>query len=233
MKNYLFNHSDENTALLIQDYPYGFRLRTQIRYWIESAPKKGDRFCSQTMNPKTNRWNAPKKSTFYSIGVMFSDEKNHIHWTCLTPYDNKQKAIDFVTEIGGENKLNHLQKIQFNSLCGIHEVKENEFTGKKEKDFSIKWEKSHKDKNKCREVRITFDRPDGVKIIEIFEAMKTLNQKRLEEVFEIEHSPTWGNSAGTVRVCVRGGAPLETVSESAYKSYLASDTNVLREEEAI
>ena len=57
---YLFNHT-ENNPLVINNYPYGFNQRTQIRYWIETTPKKGDRFCSQTLNPKNNRWNKPKK----------------------------------------------------------------------------------------------------------------------------------------------------------------------------
>ena len=32
-------HTDEKTAYVVEDYPYGFRLRTTIRYWVET--KKG------------------------------------------------------------------------------------------------------------------------------------------------------------------------------------------------
>jgi len=37
---------------LVEDYPYGFRLRCKIRFWLEYAPKRGFRFVSQTTNPK-------------------------------------------------------------------------------------------------------------------------------------------------------------------------------------
>lgn len=67
----LFGHTSEDTAYLVDDYPYGRRVRTQIRYWIETNAKHGDRFCSQTLNPKTGRWNKPKKSTYTGVGIMF------------------------------------------------------------------------------------------------------------------------------------------------------------------
>ena len=49
------SHTNEATALLVPDYPYGFTLRTQIRYWVETSEKLGQRFCSQTLNPRNGR----------------------------------------------------------------------------------------------------------------------------------------------------------------------------------
>ena len=63
-KTPLYGHTSEATAYVVADYPYGFRERTQIRYWLEHKPKKGWRFVSQTLNPKTSRWNKPKASTY-------------------------------------------------------------------------------------------------------------------------------------------------------------------------
>lgn len=227
MKNYLFDHTNEETALIIKDYPYGFTLRTQIRYWLETTSKKGDRFCSQTLNPKTDRWNAAKKSTYYAIGVMFNDEKGHIHWSCVHASENKEKVKNFIEEIGGIEKLNTDQKVIFNQIMGIQPIVQDEFTGKAKKDFAVKWEKNRN--GKICEVRITFDRPDGVRLIEIFNAMKTLNQDKLNEVFEIKNYGSLGNHTGTVRICVRGGMQLGTISEESYKNFLASDTNILNE----
>ena len=88
----LSGHTSPETAYVVDDYPYGFRLRCKIRYWLEDVPKKGTRLCSQTTNPKVagEVWNKPKKSTFaYVAGVMIQDESNgHIGWTTLSEYSD-------------------------------------------------------------------------------------------------------------------------------------------------
>lgn len=48
----LTGHTSPETAYVVQDYPYGFRLRCQIRYWLEFKAGKGVRLVSQTSNPK-------------------------------------------------------------------------------------------------------------------------------------------------------------------------------------
>lgn len=154
----LTGHTSRETAYEVKDYPYGFRLRTSIFYWIETVAKKGDRFCSMTINPKNGWENAPKKSTFSNIGHMYLDENNHVHWKAVTIYSKREEVEALVNSIGMDNLLPE-QKKMFNQLMGINEVKTDEFTGKVKKDFAVKWEK---DRNgKCDEVRITFDRPDG------------------------------------------------------------------------
>jgi len=82
-------HTSPETAYVVDDYPYGFKLRCKIRYWLEYAPKKGFRFCSQTTNPKKvgEVWNAPKKSTYSMLGVMGLDEQGHVKWTACGIYD--------------------------------------------------------------------------------------------------------------------------------------------------
>ena len=56
---YVYGAKDFDTAVEIGNYPWGFRLRTKVRYWIETT-NRGDRFVKCTLNPKTNQWCKPK-----------------------------------------------------------------------------------------------------------------------------------------------------------------------------
>ena len=96
-KEPLYGHTSEATAYLVDDYPYGYTQRTQIRYWLEGKPGKGWRFVSQTMNPKTGRWNKPKASTYADWGgAMYKDEKGHVHWDGIGAYSDEGKILAFV-----------------------------------------------------------------------------------------------------------------------------------------
>lgn len=110
-KQPLYGHTSEASAYRVADYPYGFRERTQIRYWLEHKPKKGWRFVSQTMNPKTSRWNKPKTSTYIEWGAaMYLDENGHVQWTGVGPYSDDQKILEFVTTFPGAD-MSELRKI--------------------------------------------------------------------------------------------------------------------------
>ena len=103
MSNYqaLKGHTSADTAYVVDDYPYGFRLRTQIRYWLETN-KNGTRFVSQTLNPKTGAWNKPKASTYVQLGVMVKDLSNgHISWTGWTYYGGESELRAFEQEYAG------------------------------------------------------------------------------------------------------------------------------------
>jgi hypothetical protein len=94
----LTGHTDAESAYMVDDYPYGFRLRTQIRYWIETT-KHGQRFVSQTLNPKTGAWNKPKAGTYDVIKVMVRNEENgHIEHVRLDWNDNEEKIAAFEVE---------------------------------------------------------------------------------------------------------------------------------------
>jgi hypothetical protein len=95
----LTGHTSPETALVVEDYPYGFKLRCKIRYWLEFSPTKGFRFCHQTTNPKKSVevWNAPKKSTYSMLGVMGLNDEGHVTWTGLSIYD-----FDKIEEFGKE-----------------------------------------------------------------------------------------------------------------------------------
>lgn len=86
----LCGHISPETAYVVADYPYGFRLRCSIRYWLEYKPNVGFRLASQTTNPKRgNVWNKPKFSTYAKFGgAMFLDDNEHVQWAGLTEYSN-------------------------------------------------------------------------------------------------------------------------------------------------
>jgi hypothetical protein len=100
--NILSGHTTPETAYLVNDYPYGFTLRCQIRYWIEYKANKGFRFVSQTTNPKRgNTWNKPKASTYSRFGgAMFLDENNHVQFAGLTEYSTAAEATAFSNTYG-------------------------------------------------------------------------------------------------------------------------------------
>lgn len=117
----LFGHTDEASAYVVDDYPYGFRLRTKIRYWIETT-KSGDRFCSQTLNPKVNgdHWNKPKKSTYSEVGVMFLNDEGHVKWTGVSLYSNEDAIVEF--EAATEGKLSEAQQKKLIRLKAIKKI---------------------------------------------------------------------------------------------------------------
>ena len=105
----LTGHISPETAYVV-DYPYGFRLRCKIRYWLEYKASQGFRFCSQTTNPKLSYeyWNKPKYSTYIDLGVMGLDDKNYVTWTGLGMY-YPEKLADFVTTYGDSFDENQKQ----------------------------------------------------------------------------------------------------------------------------
>lgn len=116
-ENVLLGHTDEASAYVVDDYPYGYNARTQIRYWIESAAKKGDRMCSQTLNPKTGRWNKPKKSTYSPVGVLFLDEIGHVKWTAISTYADDEWIATFLAAVG--DSLSEIQKRNLAVVIGM------------------------------------------------------------------------------------------------------------------
>ena len=90
----LIGHISQETAYVVEDYPYGFRLRCKIRYWLEFHARHGFRLVSQTTNPKRGHvWNKPKASTYCRFGgCMYSDAAGHVQWSGLTEYCSGAEA---------------------------------------------------------------------------------------------------------------------------------------------
>ena len=115
-RKYLYQHISQETARVVEDYPWGFRLRTTIRYWIETKKAKngGQRFGSQTINPKTGKWCAPKYSTYSPLMVMFLDENDHVKWTGLDHNSGEERILKFK-----ETHLSNLSEYQKETLKEI------------------------------------------------------------------------------------------------------------------
>lgn len=97
-KKPLYGYDSESNAYEVDDYPYGFKLRCKARFWVEYAPKAGFRFCQQTENPKTGRWNKPKKSTYSPFGgCMYLDSSDHIQFEGVSGYD-ADKIVNFIED---------------------------------------------------------------------------------------------------------------------------------------
>ncbi|MBF6171103.1 hypothetical protein [Nocardia blacklockiae] len=66
----LRGHTDAANARVVDDYPYGYRLRCKRRYWVETAlkgAKRGQfRMVTQTTNPRrqTEVWNSPQQGQY-------------------------------------------------------------------------------------------------------------------------------------------------------------------------
>jgi hypothetical protein len=98
----LKGHVSPETAYVIEDYPYGFKLRCKIRYWMEYKNKIGFRFISQTSNPKKGDiWNKPKALTYDRLGgCMYLNEEGHVKYTGLSEYCSGKEAQEWLQVYG-------------------------------------------------------------------------------------------------------------------------------------
>jgi len=108
----------EQEPFLVDNYPYGYTLKTKIRYWVETT-RNGQRFVSQTLNPKTNIWNNPKKSTYSQIILIGLNEQEHITYTNLSLYSLKE-ALEFRDRY--LNYLSDYQKTELKNIIKMSEV---------------------------------------------------------------------------------------------------------------
>lgn len=66
-------------VVTVEDWPYGFRLKCNMRLSIEFDKRKGFRSVTQSDNPKNGGWNKPKKSTYSPVMVWsLNDEGKHV-----------------------------------------------------------------------------------------------------------------------------------------------------------
>ena len=75
------------TALLVNDYPYGFHLRCKIRYWLEYRRGHGYRLCSQTTDARAPcRACAGRGQAFpadFSSGICSACAGAGAPWNCV------------------------------------------------------------------------------------------------------------------------------------------------------
>jgi hypothetical protein len=93
------NLKPTGSKIISENYPYGFREKTTKTDYLEFNPKHGFRHCSTTVNPKTGRVNNPKKSTYYEIMLLATDENGHCKSVVLDFQNNERKnsTIEFLS----------------------------------------------------------------------------------------------------------------------------------------
>lgn len=94
MLKVLTGHTSFETAYVVDDYPYGFRLRCKMAYWLETN-KNGTRLVTRTTNPKKagEVWNKPKASTYAPVKVLFLDPENGHVKTASLGFWNELPAL--------------------------------------------------------------------------------------------------------------------------------------------
>ena len=125
MTKYKYNINNFDNALMVENYPWGFKLKTKRKYWIETNKTQGDRLCFCTLNPKTNKWCAVKKSTYNAVNVLnIRDDNGYIETDGVHKYGTTKDELDkFLSRIDYE-QLNDLQKKQICKLKSINKVME-------------------------------------------------------------------------------------------------------------
>lgn len=99
----LYGHTSQETAYMINDYPYGRTLRCRRRVWIEFSQTHGYRFVSQTEHPTRKVWNKPHASTYVDVAAcMFLDEQGHVAWEAVTAYSEPAEALEFAKTYGAK-----------------------------------------------------------------------------------------------------------------------------------
>jgi hypothetical protein len=85
----------EQAPHTIDNYPYSF-YKCLKKYWVETT-KRGQRLVTQTQNPKTQRWNTPKKSNYDQIIIIGIDETtgHTTHRGLSTGYRTEEEAKAF------------------------------------------------------------------------------------------------------------------------------------------
>ncbi|WP_336160028.1 hypothetical protein [Amycolatopsis sp. VC5-11] len=119
----LNGHTGPDNAYLIDDYPYGRRLRCKRRTWVETATKGRyagqQRFVSQTTNPKQGgAWNKPHAGTYALLVVMYLDSENHVGHQKLSML-TYPSAIARMQHMGIDEQLTGHQRAAWNSLVSI------------------------------------------------------------------------------------------------------------------
>lgn len=86
--------------IVSQNYPYGYKLRTDKTDFLEFSAKHGFRHCSFTVNPKNGRINATKKGKYRPGMVLYQDENGHVkvHVLGFLSDKEKQKDIQFLAD---------------------------------------------------------------------------------------------------------------------------------------
>lgn len=84
----------------VENYPYGYTLKTDKFYSLEFKSMKGFRLVEQTLNPKTDKLNKPKKSTYSPVMLLTvdSDDRVKAHVECFYDDEGKDRGYKFMAD---------------------------------------------------------------------------------------------------------------------------------------
>jgi len=101
----IYNHTSFETAYIVDDYPYGFKLRCKRAHWVEYKPSKGFRFVTCTTNPKKGDvWNKPSAGTYVKFAMeLYLDDDNHVQASTISEYSKPEEAIKFLNDFPEAN----------------------------------------------------------------------------------------------------------------------------------
>ena len=119
-RTYIYNAKCFDTAQEVDNYPWGYTLKTKRRYWVETT-KHGDRLVYCTLNPKNNRWCKPKKNTYSGVLVLYRDENDYVQSYGIGKYNADQDRLANLVEELDYNKLTDMQKA---TICEYNSVAE-------------------------------------------------------------------------------------------------------------
>ena len=97
MKKYIYNHTSFENAFEVDNYPWGFRLKTKVRYWIEDKEGFGQRFVKRTLSPKTGYWCNPKYSIYYAVMNLYLDDNDYLQYEAY--YNDCKELDEFINNI--------------------------------------------------------------------------------------------------------------------------------------
>jgi hypothetical protein len=80
------SYHTSTAQVTVENYPYGYNLRTTLTHSLEFKSGKGFRHVTQTVNPKTGRLNNPKRGNYYPLMLLATDsETNYTRSYALSP----------------------------------------------------------------------------------------------------------------------------------------------------
>lgn len=149
----LYGHNSFETAYVVNDYPWGFKLKCKMHFWLESHPKKGYRFVSQSIDPRNGRLCAPKKSTYAKFGAnLYLDENGHCQWASVNEYSDYNHVYEFVknfpdTDCKTDLTVWCVMKYAFEKKCLLNNAQP--YTGTMSEDRRVRCENEVKVWRKC------------------------------------------------------------------------------------
>lgn len=95
--NKMKQYYSTSRTVTVENYPYGYKLKTTLTHSLEFKSGKGFRHVTQTVNPKTGRLNKPKRGNYYPLMLLATDsETNYTRSYALNP--NSAEGVNTAAE---------------------------------------------------------------------------------------------------------------------------------------